>query len=136
MDIKPNRPVRVGNQIVRSGAGGDEFIQQVLSEMEAPVPDDSIEQLRADLSSLQAYQQAVDATARDGGEQLAKRLTAAEADIAGLRQDLTEAVSLLESLQAEIEEARRASATSTEKVSEVVSSKTTSKSADKAPKAD
>ncbi|MGH6746586.1 hypothetical protein [Novosphingobium sp.] len=50
MDVKPNRPVRVGNQMMRSGEGGTEFHEQVDAALADAGPgEDPLSQFGADI---------------------------------------------------------------------------------------
>ncbi|MYL99570.1 hypothetical protein GR702_17550 [Novosphingobium sp. FGD1] len=98
MDIKPNRPVRVGNKMLRSGAADSDFLAEVEAELATVAPVDEgalLRELAAGVLELQqllvAQKAESDQRIADLSEAIAVQVTRHEAlqvELGGLTERL------------------------------------------------
>lgn len=103
MDVKPNRPVRVGNQMMRSGEGGREFHEQVDAALADAGPgEDPLAQFVAEISEALS---AVNAKVDDLQTQLqdvVKQIADLAKSNAQLGSDLAAAISTVATLSDQV----------------------------------
>jgi chromosome segregation ATPase len=109
MDVKPNRPVRVGNQMMRSGEGGTEFHEQVDAALAAASPsEDPVAQFGAEigeaLSTMDAKVDGLQTQLQEAVEQIAD-LVQSNAQLAA---DLVSATSTIATLSGQVASLQRA----------------------------
>lgn len=71
MNIKPNRPLRVGNKMLRSGAADSDFMAEVEAELSAVAPVDENAMLRELAAGIIELQQLVVTQKADADQQIA-----------------------------------------------------------------